>query len=142
MMITGKPTDEMLRQLLSTSDIDAYLKLNSEHFVDCTVADYLDFLLRHYGLQKPAVLRAAEMNEIYGYQIFAGKRVPSRDKLLSIGVGMGLTLEGIQMLMKVAGHAPLYAKSKRDSVIIMGVTNRRTVAQINDELYRLGEETL
>ena len=142
MNVTGKPTDKMLEELLAASDIDSYFKANAEHFIDYTVAEYLCFLVEHDGLKKSDVFRDAEMNEIYGYQIFAGKRVPSRDKLLCLGIAMKLTIDGIQKLMKIARYSPLYAKSIRDSVIIKGISTGSSVDEINAELYRVGEETL
>lgn len=38
--------------------------------------------------------------------------------------------------------APLYPKSKRDSIILKGVANGKGVCDINNELYEHGEETL
>ena len=43
-----------------------------------------DQLLEEKSLKKSTVIKNSELNEIYGYQIFSGKRIPSRDKLISI----------------------------------------------------------
>lgn len=142
MDIRNKPTDKMLEQLLSTNDIDAYFKENSGYFVDYSVAEYLTYLTEHMNIQKSAVIKKAELNEIYGYQIFSGKRIPSRDKLLCLAIGMGLNLDGVNKLMKIAGYAQLYAKSTRDSVIIHSIANGKSVMDTNAALYNAGEDTL
>lgn len=102
----------------------------------------MEKLLLEKGHSKGAVIRGAEINEIYGYQIFAGTRRPSRDKLLCLGLSMELTEEEIQALLKAAGMAPLYPKSKRDSIILFGFLQKQSVPQVNDVLFTHGESTL
>ena len=142
MDIKNKPTDEMLEELLRTNDIEAYFKQNSEYFVNYSVAEYLNYLCEKLGLKKSDVIKKAELNEIYGYQIFAGKRAPSRDKLLCLAIAMGLDLSGVNKLMKTAGYAMMYAKSKRDSIIIKAVSDGLSVMETNGLLFKEGEETL
>ncbi len=142
MDVKSKPTDQMLEQLLNTNDIETYFRENSDYFVDYTIAEYLTYLTERLQLQKSAVIKKAEINEIYGYQIFSGKRIPSRDKLISLAIGMELDLDGVNKLMKVAGFAQLYAKSIRDSIIIHSVVNRLSVMDTNAVLYNSGEDTL
>ena len=86
--------------------------------------------------------RPAEINDIYGYQLFAGSRKPSRDKLIALCIGMSLTLDRTQALLKATGFAPLYAKNKRDSILIFGIQNNQTVLEINTALYDHAEPTL
>lgn len=142
MDMKNKPTDEMLEELLRTNDIEAYFKENSEYFIDYTIAEYLNYLCDRLSLKKSEVIRKAELNEIYGYQIFAGKRIPSRDKLMCIAIAMGLDLSGVNKLMKTAGYAMLYAKSKRDSIIIKAVSDGLSVMETNALLFGAGESTL
>ena len=80
--------------------------------------------------------------QIYGYQIFSGKRIPSRDKLISISFGMNLSLDETQALLKYAGFAPLYPKQKRDSLLIWGKNHQFSIYQINELLYAENEDTL
>ena len=96
-----------------------------------------------FQLFEPAVRREiSELNEIYGYQIFSGKRIPSRDKLISISFGLELSLEETQTLLKYAGFAPLYPKQKRDSLLIWGKNHQFSIYQINELLYTENEDTL
>ena len=135
-------TGQLMELLSKSNDIQSYLKENSDSFIDCTLADALSTLLADKGAAKPAVIKRSEINEIYCYQIFAGKRKPSRNTLLCLCVGLTLSVAETQRLLKIAGLAPLYPKSKRDSVILFGIGNKQSVCDINESLYRLDEPTL
>ncbi len=55
---------------------------------------------------------------------------------------MELNVEETQALLKIGGFAMLYPKNKRDAIIIDGVNSSLSVAQINENLYDNGENTL
>ncbi len=137
-----KQTTEMLSELLQTNNIDSYMTKNKEHMLDDTLARLIEAILEHKDLQKPDVIRDSEINEIYAYQIFAGTRRPSRDKLICLCFGMKLSLDETQQLFKFAGYAPLYAKNPRDSIIIYSIEHASSVVQTNHELYRYNQKTL
>ena len=87
------------------------------------------------NLSKSSVLKNADINEIYGYQILSGKRTPSRNKLISICIGAGFTLEETNDVLRVAEYSPLYPKIKRDSIIIFGIQNNQSIWLINETLF-------
>lgn len=53
-----------------------------------------------------------------------------------------MNIEQMQAVLKIGGFAQLYPKSKRDSILIMGIKNGLSVAKINEQLFDNGEETL
>ncbi|MBQ8767808.1 MAG: XRE family transcriptional regulator [Clostridia bacterium] len=137
-----KPTDEMMDKLLKSNNIEEYIKENQENFVDLTISQFLNEYLIAKDLKKSAVIKDAEISEIFGFQVFSGTRNPSRNTLLSICIAMKMSLEDVQATLKIAEYAPLYPKTKRDSIIIWGINNCKTVCEINNELYDNNEETL
>lgn len=137
-----KPTDELMDALNHSSSVEEYINSAQDYLIDSSVSEYLNQLLEAKSLKKSTVIKNSELNEIYGYQIFSGKRIPSRDKLISIAFGMELSLEETQALLKFAGFAPLYPKQKRDSLLIWGRTHRFSIYQINELLYTENEDTL
>ena len=137
-----KPTDELMDALNQSSSIEEYINNEQDYMIDSTISDYLNQLLNEKSLKKSAVIKNSELNEIYGYQIFSGKRIPSRDRLISIAFGMGLSLDEALALLKYAGFAPLYPKQKRDSLLIWGISHQFSIYQINDLLYTENENTL
>ena len=111
-------------------------------FLDNTISEYLYNVFAEKCLVKSRVFRKAEIDEIYGYQIFSGKKNPSRNTLIAICIGARFTLNEIQSALKIAGYATLYSKSKRDSIIIFGINNSKEVCEINELLFNQNEDTL
>ena len=49
------------------------------------------------------MVRMADLNETFGYQIFTGARHPSRNKVLQIAFAMALTLKETDRVLTAAG---------------------------------------
>ena len=137
-----KSTEELMNELLKANNIGEYLKDNSQYMVSEELSTYLNNIISKKALVKSEVIKKTEFSEVMGYQIFSGTRLPSRDSLICICVAMEMTLDETQAILKIAGFAALYPKAKRDSVIIRGISEGKSVAGINEELYNLGEKTL
>ena len=129
-------------ELLKANNIGDYLKENSRYMVSDELSTYLNNIMSKKGLVKTDVIKKTEFSEVMGYQIFAGTRQPSRDSLICICVAMEMDLEETQTILKIAGFAALYPKTKRDSIIILGLNENKTVPEINETLYDNGEKTL
>ncbi len=140
--IKNKSTNKLLDELTSGAPLTSFISENSENFIEINISETLHRLLKEKGLTKSAVLKRAEINDIYGYQIFSGKRRPSRDKLISIALGMELSLEEVQVLLKSAGFQELYPKFKRDSIIINCVCENKSVFETNGILYNYNQTLL
>lgn len=137
-----KTTGELMDELMQSHSFSEYYKENSCHFISDDLHIYLSKLLDKFELTKTDVIRKSELSEVYGYQIFSGHRKPSRDSLLCICIAMQLSLNEIQSILKVAGLAVLYPKNERDSLIIIGINNHNSVAEINTDLYDNKFDTL
>lgn len=137
-----KDTSQMLEELQGCADFNRFYRENQEYVVNAALSEYLDELLKKHGMKKSEAIRRSELSEVYAYQIFSGLRVPERKKLLSLAIGMGLSLEEIQNLLKCSGYAQLYVKNTFDCVVIFGICKKLSVAQINYLLFDYGMETL
>ena len=131
----NKPTDDLYKELNQTLHIEEYLKENDKFLIDTTLSDYLCNKFDEMHISKSSVLKKADINEIYGYQILSGKRTPSRNKLLSICIGAGFSLEETNETLRIAEYSPLFPKLKRDSIIIFGLQNHYPIWKINESLY-------
>ncbi|MBQ3546271.1 MAG: XRE family transcriptional regulator [Lachnospiraceae bacterium] len=131
----NKPTDDLYKELNQTLHIEEYLKENDKFLIDTTLSDYLCNKFDEMHISKSSVLKKADINEIYGYQILSGKRSPSRNKLLSICIGAGFSLEETNETLRIAEYSPLFPKLKRDSIIIFGLQNHYPIWKINESLY-------
>ena len=82
------------------------------------------------------------MSEVYLHQVFAGRRNPPRDKLLCLCIGMELSFDETQELLKEAAYAQLYPRIKREAVIIHGIVHHTPLEEINDRLFAEDEAAL
>lgn len=138
-----KTTGELMDALLSKPDVAQYLEENRGELASGSLAELLNRLLQDHGLQKAQVVAASLLERSYGYHLFSGARTnPSRDVLLSLALSMGLTLDETQQLLRRAGHAMLYPRVRRDSVIIRAAADGCTVMECNERLEQLGETPL
>lgn len=134
-------TEELLDELLSASDPQTFFE--SHEVRERSLSDYLRELLDLHGIERADAIHRSGLNETYGYQLFAGQRAnPSRDKVLQLVFGMGLTLKEASRLMKIAGVSPLYCKNRRDAIIIFCISKRLSLQAVNEELFRFGEQTV
>ena len=133
-------TEELLNDLLDSSDLEGYL--NDLSSADTSLASYLQQLLDEKHLKRVQVVRMADLNETFGYQIFTGARNPSRDKVLQIAFAMALTLRETNRALIAAGTSTLDPKCRRDAIIIFCIDQGCSLQKVNEELYRLGEDTV
>ena len=137
-----KTTEELKNELQAAKTPQAYFSANEDELLNLSVKEYLSRLLTEKGLSRAQVITASGLNEIYAYQIFAGQKRPSREKLLCLSLGMSLTVTETQRLLRLAGHSELYARIRRDSVILFGIKNGLSLLRINELLFEQGEAVL
>ena len=133
-------TEVLLDELLRASTPEAFLE---RHVLETrTLADYLQELLAAKHLERAQVVRMANLNETFGYQIFAGTRNPTRNKVLQIALAMALTLQETNRALAASGANALNCKNRRDAIIIFCIDRGCSLQKTNEELYRFGEETI
>ena len=81
-----KITEELLAELLSTPSIEAFLDENDADEV--SLSAYLQRLLDEKDLKRAEVIRMANLNATFGYQIFTGARGAGRDTILQLAFAM------------------------------------------------------
>ena len=135
-------TLDLSRGLMSEPNLDAYLAQNQSDFSDEDMTGFLNRLYQRIAVSKATLARQAGMSEVYLHQVFAGRRNPSRDRLLCLCIGLEATLEETQRLLKRAAYAQLYPKNKRDAIIAYGILHHTELHRINDKLFTENEKTL
>ena len=137
-----KTTDDLSQALMEEPSIDSYLRENRPFFAGQSIGELLGAYYERTDLSKAALARKAGMSEVYLHQVFAGRRNPSRDRLLCLCVGLETSLEEAQQLLKLASYAPLYPRLKRDAIISYGIVHHMALGEINDRLFVENEKTL
>lgn len=106
-----------------------------EHdFAAPSLSDYLKQLPQEKGLERSRVVRMADLNETFGYQIFTGSRNPSRNKVLQIAFAMALSMKETNRALTAAGVSVLNCKDRRDAIIIFCIDRGCSLQKVNEEL--------
>ena len=116
-------TNSLLNKIINGKDFQKVLDENRDAFEDVSISKYLRKLCEERGMVPEQVIKKAQIDRTYGHQIFNGTRIPSRDKLIQIAFGFGLSMDETQKLLKSAGKSALYPKFKRDAAIIFGISH-------------------
>lgn len=133
-------TEDLLERLRAAATPESYLREGAT--VERTLPDYLFQLLRDRGIKRSEVVRASGLNSTVVYDIFAGKSRPGRDRAVMLAFGLRCTVRETQRLLRLAGVAELWAKQRRDAIIIWCIEQGMDRTECDDELWRLGESTL
>ena len=137
-----KSTEDLLNEIKQTDEIQKFIDRNNEEFLSKPLHEVIAGIINDKGLKKAEVVARSGLNRIYGYQILSGKRAPSRDKLIAFCFGLKLGLDETNELLKNSGNSELYAKNKRDSIIIFAINSGKSVFSTNELLFENGFEIL
>lgn len=137
-----KNTDDLRIELMQSPNLDEFLLDNKENFISEDVPEVLNRILLEKNMSKATLAKQSGISEVYLHQIFAGRRNPSRNRLLCLCYGLEASVDETQELLKLCGAAQLYSKNRRDAIIIYGLAHGITLFEINDKLFAEDEETL
>ena len=137
-----KKTNDLQRELTASPNLSRFLSMNQEQFVDGSFIDILQELLQKSGMSKATLAKRAGTSEVYLYQILSGMRSPSRNRTICLCIGLSATLEQTQQLLRCSGFAQLYARNRRDAIIIYGLVHSMGLPEVNDCLFGEHEATL
>ncbi len=137
-----KTTDELIHEIKTSKDILDYLEKNSGEMQVDSLPEYLKDWLKRKGLSKADVVRRSNLNRAYVYQIFLGRKYPSRDKVIALAFGLGLDSDEAQTLLKQAGYRELYPRDPRDALHLYSLSQGETILQPNEALYHHNNQVL
>jgi len=134
-------TKQLLNKISQTKDIQRFIEQYDEEFLHISPIEYLKEILAQKNMTPSEVAKRSGQGE-YVYKVFRGERKPSRDVLIAIGIGMQLSIEEMQKILRSARSAQLDPRDKRDSIILYSFKEKQTIEQLNDLLYELQQPTL
>ena len=133
-----KTTEELTHEIKSATDIDDYLSANSNHMLTASLSEYLNTLLLQKKIRKADVIRGSLLSRAYVYKIFAGEKIPSRDKLIALAFGLGLSDSETQKMLKLSCNRELNARDERDALILFALNREQTIMEVNELLFSHG----
>ena len=137
-----KTTGELENELKTANSADEYLIQNSDYLLRQSISDALNEALYRANLTISKVVRNSGLTRSHVYHIFGGKRLPSRDKLIAIAFGLGVSCDETNALLKKCRFAPLYAKDARDAVIMFNLAHNKDIFETNVNLEEQGFQVL
>lgn len=120
-MMKDKGTGDLLRALGAARREDQLRSL-----LDCVPARDQGLSFGDYYRSRPGVrgrtsaelIRRSGLDRSYYYQILRGSRKPGRSKVLAMALAGRLTVEETQRALRLAGCAGLYARVRRDLILL------------------------
>ena len=101
----------------------------------------IEQLREKYGIRSFSKIQAdCGITKSLFYDIINGDRKSKKEHVIKIGIAMGLTVEELNELLKLANHKELYAKRKEDAAIIFGLTKKLKVEEIQNLLDDIGSK--
>ena len=143
--MSSKTTDELLKMLNSIQTVSDLEHFSETSDFDDSVQSFPEYIEKHMnksGISLGQLIRDAQIQRNYGYQIMSGKRNPGRDKIIALCLALSLELEEVQHALIIAKEGILYPKCKRDSILIFCINKHLSVLETNGLLYDMGEPVL
>lgn len=129
-----KTTDELDHEIEAATDIEDYLAKNKQNMLTCSLSEHLNMLMSQKGIGKADVVRDSLLDRVYVYQIFSGKKTPSRDKLIALAFGLHLSDNETQKMLKLSGNRELYSREERDALLLFSLHRKMSIFEANELL--------
>lgn len=114
-------TANILEELESNKDYDENLIVDN---APPRLHDLLNDYLEVKKLTKADVIRRLNIDRNYGYQMFNGKRVPTRNLLIRLALMLELDIEQTDYLLKLAGKPMLYVRNIVDARVFYSIKHQ------------------
>lgn len=134
------PTDEIINQIKEAPGQFSEKKLDL--IEDICFEDYLNALMEKYHCTPGQLIIRTCLSKPFVYQILKGERVPGRDVVLRISLGLRADVNETQHLLMLAEKGILYPKIKRDAAILCCIESRKSLEYTNQFLEEHGEKKL
>ena len=134
-------TVDLMSKLTSTDtpeSLDKYLNEIRDKYPS-EFCSYIKAILIQKGMSIADMQKKSGIDRTYIYQIMDGSKRPGRDKIIAIAFASGMSLPECQRALEIAQEGILYAKSRRDSVIIYAINKKMSLMELNSILdeYKL-----
>ncbi|MBQ9234432.1 MAG: helix-turn-helix transcriptional regulator [Lachnospiraceae bacterium] len=139
---TTKQLNEILSKINDTKSMECFMtnpKITDEYK---TFIKYFRSLPQVQKLTDSDLINLSGIEKSYYYQIFKGTRNPSRDKVLRLCIGAGLSMRETTRALELSQLAPLYPKNRRDIIISVAINQHASVLDTDTLLDKYNEEPL
>lgn len=131
-------TNTLMKRLFKAADLDAYLEENESNLHSPDFYTLLKQACEKRDMLPAQVIERSQIERTYGHQLFNGTRRPSRDKVIQLALGLGLSVDETQRLLRAAGKSQLYPRLKRDAVILYALQKKLPILTVQENLTKYG----
>lgn len=129
-------------QLITLLNQSTPLENILEIIPDLDFVSYLETCLEKKGLKKSEVIAQTNMQKNYAYQICNGTKKGSKDKIIQLALAMRLNLHDTNNLLSLSNNGLLYAKVKKDAILIYALQHHYNLFKTNELLIAHGFDAL
>lgn len=137
-LVKGTSAEELSKQIKKVGSFSEIWERHKKQIVHQTLSDYLTSLRMEKKLKRSEIVVRTGLDKAYVYQIFAGKKNPSRDKLITIAFGMKLNEDETQRMLQLYGYRELWPKDERDALFLFAIQHGKSLEYVHTELERCG----
>lgn len=139
---TTRKLEEVLSRIDNTKDMETFMA--QPKVVDSfkSLPEFYRSLPQVQEASDSLLIEKSGIERSYYYQIMKGTKHPSRDKVIRLILGGGLSLKEATRALELSGNAPLYPKSRRDIIITVAINQSASVVDTNLLLDKYGEKPL
>jgi len=133
-----KRTDELGFELENSQSIHSYMEANAAEFDDKNFYSFLSTLIADSGKPKTKIVADAYISEPYLYNLIRGEKRPTRNSVIKLAFGLGLTLETTERLLMLAGYSNFYVRHKRDALLKHAFQSSMNISEADNLLMGYG----
>lgn len=135
-----KSTRELMNQIKNAQREEFIDSLREDESME--VSDLMKEILKRRNIEIKRAIDLMVLEPSYGYQIFNGRRKPTRVILLRFAIIFELTIDETQQLLKIGRKQELYPRIRFDMTIIYGIEHHYSIEEVEDLLQEVGEKSL
>lgn len=140
---TTRKLEEKLIQINREDMLSGYLDELESSDTYAGFSEYYRSIERVKNKETSQIVKASGIERSYCYQILNGTRPnPGREKIIRLCLAANLSLKETMRALKTGNEAVLYARNKRDAIIIFAVENGLSCEDANLLLDQFNEKPL
>lgn len=135
-------TEKLMAQLQAGGSITSFFENNPSDFIPHSFSEIIKTVIQSKKLTSASLIKDSAINRRYYFDILSGKKQPSRNYVIRLLLALKLPLQDAQWILRAAGYPQIYARNKRDAVIIYAFGHSLSVKECNEMLHNIEMESI
>ena len=135
----SKTTEELeneLKSIRTKEELEEWMDKNQKPEV--RFCDYFVGLCEQKGMKPGNLVGNISLSKAYIYALANVEKLPSKDAVIKIAIGLKATVTETNRLLKLSGNKELYPRREEDAVVEFGIRNQWEAYQIEELLKKRG----